>query len=80
MIADLASTATLLLELPPQDRLLLGETLIESVHDFVDDEITEAWRTEIERRITEWKSGAVQTIPADEVFAKAAAMLSPKAQ
>ena len=76
MITDLASTTASLLELPPQERLRLGETLIESVGEFIDDETTEAWRVEIERRIADWKSGAVKPIPAAEVFAKTAAILS----
>jgi len=76
MTPDLESTTALLLELPPRDRLRLGETLIESVGEFIDDETAESWRVEIERRIADWKSGAVQPIPAEEVFAKTASILS----
>ena len=57
MITDLESTTASLLELPPRDRLRLGELLIESVDDLIDGEDSEAWRAEIERRVADWKSG-----------------------
>ena len=79
MITDLESTTASLLELPPRDRLRLGELLIESVDDLIDGEDSEAWRAEIERRVADWKSGQVQPIPAETVFAKTAAMLSQPA-
>lgn len=76
MITDLESTTASLLELPPRDRLRLGELLIESVDDLIDGEDSEAWRAEIERRVADWKSGKVQPIPAETVFAKTAAIRS----
>ncbi len=79
MITDLKTTTASLLELPPRERLWLGEMLLESVDEFVDDETAEVWRAEIERRVADWKSGRVQPIPAETVFAKTAAMLSQPA-
>lgn len=70
MLIDLQTTVASLLELPPQDRLRIGETLIESVGDIGDETDAIVWSETIERRIRELRSGAVRGIPADEVFAQ----------
>ena len=70
MFSDLQTTVASLLELPPQDRLRIGETLIESVGDIGDETDAIVWSKTIERRIHELRSGAVRGIPADEVFAQ----------
>ena len=70
MLSDLQTTVASLLELPPQDRLRIGETLIESVGDIGDETDTVAWNAVIERRIQELRSGTVRGIPAEEVFAQ----------
>lgn len=70
MLSDLQTTVASLLELPPQDRLRIGETLIESVGDIGDETDTVAWSAVIERRIQELRSGTVRGIPAEEVFAQ----------
>ena len=70
MLIDLQTTVASLLELPPQDRLRIGETLIESVGGIEDETDAVAWSEVIERRIHELRSGAVRGIPAEEVFAQ----------
>jgi len=58
------------LQLPEEDRELIGESLLRSVHG--DDESTfeEEWGPEIERRIAEIDEGKVQLLPGDEVMAR----------
>ncbi|HEU4560117.1 MAG TPA: addiction module protein [Longimicrobium sp.] len=56
------------LKLPSHERARLAEVLIASLDE--EDEIAEAWADEAERRYEELRSGKVQGIPADEVFAK----------
>lgn len=56
------------LKLPSHERARLAEVLIASLDE--EDEVAEAWADEAERRYEELRSGKVQGIPADEVFAK----------
>ncbi len=64
---ELKALTPQLLALPVEDRLKLGELLIDSVDTFSDDELRAGWRDELARRIDDLKSGAVQGIPAAEV-------------
>lgn len=59
-------------QLPPEERILLGEELL--AED--DPETDAAWEEEILRRVEEIKSGKVEMIPMDQVFAKIDAMLA----
>ena len=56
------------------ERCEIARLLYESVADEEDDEdpaeVEAAWAEEIKRRIDEIRSGAVETIPADEVMAE----------
>ena len=70
MAIDIQATTASLLELSPEDRLEIGERLIESVGCFVDDDVAASWSPTIERRVAELKAGVVRGVPADEVFAK----------
>ncbi|MEW5928215.1 MAG: addiction module protein [Gemmatimonadota bacterium] len=65
------------LELPPRERALLAHRLIASLDGEDEDpaEVERAWEEEIRRRVDEYRSGAVQAVPASEVFAKARARL-----
>ena len=56
------------LKLPSHERARLAEVLIGSLDE--EDEIAQAWADEAERRYEELRSGAVQSIPAEEVFAR----------
>lgn len=57
-----------ILKLPSHERARLAELLIASLDE--EDEITHAWADEAERRYQELRSGTVQAIPAEEVFAR----------
>jgi putative addiction module component (TIGR02574 family) len=56
------------LALPVQTRAKLAESLLESLLPPEQKEIDAAWAQEAERRIREYESGQVKSIPADEVL------------
>jgi putative addiction module component (TIGR02574 family) len=58
-------------QLPPADRERLVEGLLESLNAPEVATLDASWEQEIERRLAEYDSGAVQAIDADVVFAKA---------
>lgn len=55
--------------LPIDMKLELIDHLLESISP-KSEEIDEAWKTEVERRIDEVESGEVQLVPGEEVFAR----------
>ncbi len=56
------------LALPPEDRRRVAEALLVSLpEDDSPEEVAEAWRVEVLRRIEEVESGAVVTVPLEEV-------------
>jgi putative addiction module component (TIGR02574 family) len=57
-------------ELPESERATLAGLLIESLEPPPDPDVEEAWAAEAERRWKEIESGAVQTIPWEEVRRK----------
>ena len=57
-----------LLKLPSHERARLAEVLIASLDE--EDEIATAWADEAERRYEELRSGEVEAIPGEEVFAR----------
>ena len=57
-----------LLKLPNQERARLAEVLIESLDD--ENEIAQAWTAEAERRLEELRSGTVQGVQEEDVFAR----------
>lgn len=66
------------LELPVRERAALAHRLIASLDEGPEDDPTEvelAWEEEIRKRLAAYRSDEVQTIPSDEVFAKARALL-----
>ena len=60
------------LRLPPEDRARLAVRLLTSLEETTEsaEEIEKLWIAEAERRFQELRSGAVQGIPAREVFAE----------
>lgn len=56
------------LKLPPGERAALAQRLLASLD--VDADIEEAWAAEVERRIADVESGAVQVIPMAEALAQ----------
>jgi len=66
------------LELPVRERAALAHRLIASLDEGPEDDPTEvelAWEEEIRSRLAAYRSGEVQTIPSDEVFANVHAIL-----
>lgn len=55
--------------LPAEDQARLVNALLESYHR-PSPELSEAWRETIDRRMREIESGAVEGIPAEEVFSR----------
>ncbi len=56
--------------LPKDQRLQLAQKLISSVDEIGETGVEEAWEEEISLRINRYRSGEVEPIPADEVFAR----------
>ena len=61
------------LKLTSGERAALAQRLLASLEE--DTEIQEAWAVEVERRIAEVESGAVQLIPIEEALARVRAAL-----
>jgi len=61
------------LKLTPGERAALAQRLLASLDE--DAEIEEAWAVEVERRIAEVESGALQVIPIAEALARVRATL-----
>lgn len=55
------------LELPPEARAALADSLWESLEGRPDEAAEDAWRQEIQRRVRDLDSGTVVTIPWTEV-------------
>ena len=61
-----------LLTLPEADRARLAELLIRSLDDDLDEDVDEAavaheWQVVAQRRVDELRSGAVESIPGEQV-------------
>ena len=65
--SDLETMAAKLLALPPNERLFLGERLVESVECFTSPEVAEAWSAEVANRLADYESGKVLGIPSADV-------------
>jgi putative addiction module component (TIGR02574 family) len=61
-------------QLPQEERERLVDELLESLNEPAARELDDAWAAEIERRLAACESGEVQSLSADEVFAKARAL------
>jgi putative addiction module component (TIGR02574 family) len=70
MARDLETMVRDALELSEGDRATLAGLLIESLEPPPDAEVGELWAVEEERRWQEIESGAVQTVPWEEVRAR----------
>ena len=73
MNATLEIVEAAALQLDPEERAELIERLIDTV--VPPPPLHPAWEAEIERRVTELDAGLVQSIPAEEVFARLRAMI-----
>ena len=57
------------MDLPPEERVKLADRLIATV--FGDNDIEEAWASEVGRRVAEIEAGRIQMIPAADAIARA---------
>jgi putative addiction module component (TIGR02574 family) len=60
--------------LPREERQRLVDELLQSLNEPATEELDAAWEAEIERRLAEYDRGEVQSVPAEEVFARARAI------
>ena len=58
------------LSLPPDQRMSLARQLLDSVDPEPEPGVEAAWEAEIASRLERYRSGAVQSVPAAEVFAR----------
>ena len=58
------------MRLDPKERATLVRLLIDALDAKSDEGAEDAWRDEVERRITELDSGTVQTVPWEELRAR----------
>ena len=58
------------MRLEPQERATLMRLLIEALDADTEEDVEDAWRVEIGRRMAELDSGSVETIPWEEVRAR----------
>jgi putative addiction module component (TIGR02574 family) len=56
-------------QLPEEDRAELAGKLLESIEDRPDDGVEEAWASEVERRMADYRAGRMKTIPWSELRA-----------
>ncbi|HKO13849.1 MAG TPA: addiction module protein [Acidobacteriaceae bacterium] len=58
------------LELPPEQRAALADSLLNSLDADVDPDVEQAWQEEIERRIESVRNGTTKMVPWEEVQAR----------
>ncbi len=58
------------LQLPLDEQVAIAETVLSRYEAESQEEIDEAWKVEVRRRIEEIRSGKVKTIPWEEARAK----------
>ena len=61
------------LALPTEARAALAGSLLDSLDTDVDEDVEDAWATEVNRRVAELDTGVVKTIPWAEVRRRLAA-------
>jgi putative addiction module component (TIGR02574 family) len=66
-VKDLVAEA---LDLPLTARAELASQLLDSLDNLSDEENDQLWAEEAERRYAEYKAGNIESVPADEVFAR----------
>lgn len=67
-MADVESLIRQVLGLDLKERAKLAERLLESLDGVSEEEISELWFDESERRIREYRAGRMDAIASDQVF------------
>ncbi|HET7437367.1 MAG TPA: addiction module protein [Thermoanaerobaculia bacterium] len=70
MRRDLKDIAAEALELPVTARAELASQLLDSLDEVSEEENEQLWAQEAERRYAEYKVGNIDSVPAEEVFAR----------
>ncbi len=65
-IKDLITEA---MSLPVEDRAILADTILKSLNS-PDSEMDRTWAAVAKRRLAELRSGQVEALPGDELFAR----------
>lgn len=68
MAQDLKEITEQALRLPPDERVVLAESLLLTIDEKDDLLIDESVMAELERRLQDFRDGKVTGIPADEAF------------
>lgn len=77
MAPDPATVIRDALALDADQRAIVANALIESLHDAGGtDEVDAAWRAEATRRLAEVRAGAVEVVDADEHYARLRASIT----
>lgn len=71
MARTMEEIEALALELPPEERARLANTLLESLEEIASAEVREAWDREIDERISAYERGECTTLAAADVIAEA---------
>lgn len=70
MSRDVKDIAAEALQLPLDARAELVSQLLDSLDDLSEEETDKLWAEEAERRYADYRSGRIDAVPADEVFAR----------
>ena len=70
MSRDLKDIAAEALELPLTARAELASQLLDSLDEISEEENDQLWAQEAERRYAEYKAGNIESVSAEEVFAR----------
>ena len=71
MTNEVAELAEFAKALPPEDRSLLIEILIESLHEVSPADVEAAWDAGVERRLAAYDRGELAALDGEEVLAQA---------
>ncbi len=70
MTFDLEELAAQAQQLPKDQRFTLAYRILKGTEPSEDSTNSIAWETTIEQRITDFKAGKIESIPASDVFAE----------
>ena len=70
MARDLKDIAAEALELPLTARAELAGQLLDSLDDLTEAEADQLWAAEAERRFAAYKAGQMESVSADDLFAR----------
>lgn len=68
MSSDLKELTERAMQLPPDDRVVLAESLLLTIDEAHDRSVDEATMAMLERRLRDFDEGKVKGIPAEQVF------------